>query len=152
MFIERGPAHAQTCEDQAAMRRYARHPGQGELLLAERRIVAGSIWHADQIAAIIVSPSVIGATECVRVAAVALAYGVAAMHASIQHQVDLAVLVARDDHRLQPDLARYVVPWFWNLALMSHIYPFAIPNLFQFLTKDRGIVVDLAVDAIALNE
>src|SRR6266852_3893779 len=136
MFIERGPAHAQTCEDQAAMRRYARHPGQGELLLAERRIVAGSIWHADQIAAIIVSPSVIGATECVRVAAVALAYGVAAMHASIQHQVDLAVLVARDDHRLQSDLASYIVARFRNFTLISYVDPFAIPNLFQLFTKD----------------
>src|SRR5260370_2079036 len=94
----------------------------------------------------------IGASECVRVAAIALAYGVAAMHASVEHDVDVTVVVTRDDHRLQADLARYVVSRFRNLTLMSDVYPFAIPNLFQFLTKDRGIVVYSSVDSIALNE
>src|SRR6266481_1683033 len=134
------------------MRRYSRHAGQADLLLAERRIITGGIGHADQSASVIVSPSMIGASECVRVAAIALAYGVAAMHASVEHQVDLAVVVARNDYGLQPELAGYVVARFRNLTLVSYVYPFAIPNLIQFLTKDRGVVVYSSVDAIVLNE
>src|ERR1700720_1506352 len=116
------------------MRRYSRHAGEAELLLAERRIIPGGIGNADQSAAIVVSPSMIGASECVRVAAIALAYGVAAMHASVEHQVDLAVVVARNDYGLQAELAGYVVARFRNLTLMRDVYPFTIPNLIQFLT------------------
>ena len=152
MLVEGWSALAEAREDQAAMRRYSRDTGEAEFLLAERRIVAGGIRHTDQSAAIVVRPSVIGASESVRVAAIALAYGVAAMHASVEHQVDFAVVVARDDYRLHPDLARYIVAGLRNLTLMSDVYPFAIPNLFQFLAKNRGVVVYSSVDTITLNE
>ena len=93
----------------------------------------------------------IGAAERVRVAALALTYGVAAMHAAVEQQMDRAVLVARDDNRLQSDLARYIVARLGNLTFMSDIYPVAIPYLLQFLFEDGGIVVDAAAHAIVLD-
>src|SRR5271166_2516735 len=105
----------------------ARHLREGKFILAKRLVVAARIRHADQVAAIVIGPAVIGASERMRVAAVALAYGIAAMHTSVEHQLNLAVLVARDDDGLQTDLTRHVVAGLRNLALMRDIDPFAIP-------------------------
>ena len=134
------------------MRPDARHLREGEIILAKRIVVAARVWYADQVAAIVVGPSVIGASERVRVAAVALAYGVAAMHTSVEHQVNRAVLVARNDYRLQADLARDVVAGLRNLALMRDVDPFAIPDFFQLFAKDGAVVIDAPADAIALNQ
>ena len=94
----------------------------------------------------------IGAAEGVRVAALALAYGVAAMGASVEQQMHLAGVVARDDYRLQADLARDVVAGLRDLALMRDVDPFAMPDFVQFVAKDRRIIVDSAVDAVAENQ
>src|SRR5262249_35626786 len=74
------------------------------------------------------------------------------MHAAVEQQMDLAVLFARDDHRLQFDPARYIVAGLGNLAFMSDVYPVAIPDLFQFLVEYRWIVIDSSADAIVLNQ
>ena len=96
--------------------------------------------------------SMVGAAERVRVAALALTYGIASMHAAVEQQMYRTVLVARDNNRLQSDPTRYVVARLWNLTFMSDIYPVAIPYLLQLFFEDGGIVVDSAVHALVLNQ
>src|SRR5208283_1322397 len=130
----------------------ARHLRQAEFVLAKRLVIAAGVGHADQVTAIVVSPSMIGASEGVGVAAVALTHGVAAMHTPVEHELNVAVLVARNDHRLQTDLTRHVVAGLGNLALMRDVNPFAIPDFFELLAENGGVVIDPPADAIALNQ
>src|SRR5260370_12568052 len=128
------------------------HPRERILLARERGVIAGGVRETDQRAPGVVGPSVIGAAKRVRIAGFALAYGVAAMHAAVEQQVDRAILVARNDDRLQSDPARYVVARLGNLTFMRDVYPVAIPDLFQFFFEDGGIVVDSPAHAIVLNK
>ncbi len=152
MLIEAWAGRAQTRENQSAMRRGPRHFCEAELLLAERLDVATRIGHANQIAAIVVSPSVVGAAEGMRITAVALAHRVAAMHAAVEQQMNFAVLVSRYDHWLRADIPRYIVARLRHFTLMCDVYPFAMPDLFQFFLVNRRIIVDTSADAVVEHE
>ena len=94
---------AKTREHQPAIVLDSRRLDESELALVEIASVAIGIGHANQLALIVVGPAVIPASKRAGVAALILAYGRAAMHASIHQDVDVAVLVARHDGGLSPN-------------------------------------------------
>ena len=152
MLFERGAGRAQAREDQAAIDADAWNLRQRELFFPKRRIVTARIRDAHQIAAIIIRPAVIGAAEGMRVAAFALANGVAAMPTAIQQQMNLPVRAARDDHRLQSDRARHVIAGLGNFARVRDVDPLAMPNLRDFVVKDCAIAIELPADAIIMDQ
>src|SRR5579872_1778287 len=151
MLIERRTAGTKTREDKSAMTRDAGHLHQVEVTFAESFIVAAGVRHTGKLAAIVIGPAMIGAPKGVRVAAIALAYGVAAMHTSVEQQIDLTVVVARDDHRLQSDLTRDEVARLRNLAFVGNVDPFARPEFVEFFAEDVIVAVNASADAIVFD-
>src|SRR6185437_5303082 len=66
--------------------------------------------------------------------------------------MDRAILVARNDNRLQPDPARYIVTRLGSLTFMSDVYPVAIPDLLQLFLEDGGVIIDSPAHAIVPDE
>ncbi len=95
-------------EDHAAARR-DRELAHAVLFEAEARghaalaVDAAPERHAEQVAAEVVGPLVIGAHELARIAAIAPAEFGAAMGAAVLEDMDRAVAAARHHHRRRPD-------------------------------------------------
>src|SRR5579863_8864260 len=66
--------------------------------------------------------------------------------------MDRAVLVARDDNRLQADPARYIVAGLGNFAFMRDVYPVAIPYLRELFLEHGRVVVNTPAHAIVLDQ
>src|SRR5579863_3880214 len=152
MILERRAGRRQAREDETAILIDTWNRREPVVLLAKRDVVTTGVGHADQLAAIVVGPAVIGAAEGVGVAALALTDGVAAMHAAVEHQMNRAVLVARDDYGLRTDSAHDVVARLGNFARMSDVNPLAMPDFVELVVEDRTVVIDASVDAIVADQ
>src|SRR3984957_7653359 len=100
MFLERHARRTQAAEDEAAIVRYPRHLHEAELGAIEILSVRVGGGDAVQFAVQQVGPAVIHASEGARVALALLAYGGAAMTASIEQELNLAGLIACHVERL----------------------------------------------------
>src|SRR6266851_856870 len=134
------------------MARDAWHTGERVVALAEGFVIAPGVRHPNQVAAIIVGPSVVGASERVRVAAIALTDGVAAMDTAVEQEANLAVLVARNDYGLQANLAGHVIAGLRYFTFMRDVDPFVIPDLFDLFVEDFGVVIKTAADSVVENQ
>src|SRR5215467_5715765 len=100
MLVERWPVGRQARPDEAAVEADSWHREEAHLLTLEARVVSGRVGHADQPSVGRVRPAVVGAPEMADVPALALAQSGPTVTTSVEEHMDLAVLVARDDHRL----------------------------------------------------
>src|SRR5262249_31584452 len=92
--------------------------------------------HADQAAVIAVGPAVIDALEA---APIALALGAddgAAVAAGVEQAMELAALVAAEDHRPSRHLARAEIAGLLELRGMADIDPAATEDLRHLLAQD----------------
>ena len=85
-----------------------------------------------------VRPAVIRAREALRVALVRFAHGRAAMAAAVLQHVDLAGLVAHDDHRLAADRRRDEVARVRQLAFVRDPDPGAVEDAVEPASNSAG--------------
>jgi hypothetical protein len=109
------PRHAQALQPVRQGVEIVRHAALPLVAAAER--------HAEQRAAEIVGPLVIGADEFLGIAEFVLAEGNPAMGAAIDHDVDRAARIAYDDDRFVADRAALEVAGMGNLRLERDIGP-----------------------------
>ncbi|MNZ60119.1 hypothetical protein D3C78_781800 [compost metagenome] len=99
-----------------------------------------------------VTPAVVRADEAVGLALFVLAYGGAAVTATVEQNVDVLFTIAHHDHRLFADKGGLVVACFRHLAFVCDPYPGAIENLLQFGIKQRRIGIQRGVDTVGLHQ
>src|SRR6516162_6789654 len=102
--------------------------------------------HPDELAVVAVVPAVIDAHEP---AGVALALGAdhgAAMPAGVEQAMELALLVAAEDHRPAGDLARAKIARILQFGSVSDVDPAAAENARHFLAQDFFRDQDFAVE------
>ena len=98
-------------------------------------------------------PGVVGAAE--QLARIALARGAdlrAAMRAAVVQHVDLAVPVARHQHRLAADAGEIVVARVLHLALVADIDPQLFEDPLHFKIEDPGIHIGFAMHPVGLDQ
>ena len=76
------------------------------------------------------------------------------MRAAVEDRVEvLAILVADHDHRAQAHANREERVGFRKLGFVGQVHPrLAAEDLHQFFVEDRGVGVELSVNAIGLDE
>ena len=112
-----------------------------------RRIagVGGVVLDLQQLAAVVEGPAVEGAGEVGAVALLVPAQDRAAVRAGVGQRVELALLVARDHHRLAPDVDAQVVVDVGDLALVGQVDPVALEDVLhleieQLLVGEGGAI------------
>src|SRR6185503_16134442 len=100
---QRDAGGRQAGEDEAAIARHARYAGEPVLALVEAGVAPG-VRRAQQLAAQIVRPAVIGTGECPRAAPLGHAHLGASVGAAIDEDRQRAVLAADHDDRLGADV------------------------------------------------
>ncbi len=92
------------------------------------------------------------APEVARIAPLALAHGRPSVPAAVEQDVNLAVLVPRENDRFCTDARGLVVSWLRDLARMSHIDPGAAENMLHLRVEYGGVRVDIRPHATVFNK
>ena len=113
------------------------------------RVLGGLlVLDLEQLAGVAERPAVEGTGEAALVAVLLAAQHRAAVGAGVDHRVELAVLAARDDHRLAAYGGGEVVVDRGNLALVREIDPVAFEDVLHLQLEKRGIGEDVAAAAV----
>src|SRR5215468_1158363 len=138
-------------EHEAAIGLHAGSVQKATGALVERGVPAG-IGHAEELAAHIVGPAVVGTLEGARVTVGRRAHHGAAMHAAVQQHPHPRVAGAREDDGLPAQRARDEIARARDLALVTHEHPAAVKDPLHLVVEDTRVPVQRSVDAIALYE
>ncbi len=115
MLGEADAGRAEGAENEAPVGVDSGHPRHREIGLVELWTVARRVRGADQRTRACERPAVIRAPESGGVAALELAHGIAAVRAPVQQNVGGPLGVAGQDHRLEADDPRHVIPGLGDL-------------------------------------
>ncbi len=149
---ERWRIGVERAEDEAAIAVDPRHLRDVELRVLEVAGIAVGPRHRAQLAAVEIAPAVIGAGEDACVALFLAAERGAAVGAAVEQRPDLAVAVAQEDDRAQPETHGDVVVVLGDLALVAKIDPDRAEDVGHLRLEDRRVGVDQAMDAIVLHQ
>ena len=154
VFRERGPVGREAGEHEAAIAVHARHAPHRVLRRSEVDVgrIALPLRDRGQHPVRAVGPTVIGAAEQARVAALHRANLKAAVRAAVEDDVDSSFAVARHQNRLGPDPRGNEVVRCGHLGLVADEHPRATEDLAHLEVEDRGVRVDAAVDAIGAHQ
>src|SRR5277367_1883685 len=150
VLCQRGTVGSEAAEHKALVRVDSRHSPEGKVELA--LAVALEERETDQFAVVAIRPTVVRAAKCRRAALGVVAYLVAPMCAAVQQEVQNPVAAAGHDDVLQPEAFSHVVAGLGHFGLMTDENPAAIPDLAEFLGKDRRVGVQRAVHLVTLDQ
>ncbi|CAB4836321.1 unannotated protein [freshwater metagenome] len=152
MFDERHDVDRQAREHEPAIRIASRHRTQPERVTVERVAVLLRMRNPDETAAVSKRPTVIRTGEKPAVAPLVWAHHCASMRATVHQHPNHAVVAAREDHRLAPELARPVVARFGYLAFVADEHPPVMEDPVDLLFEDLRIGVHRIVHAVVEHE
>ena len=132
--------------------RDARHPGEAELFLRRRPVVATAERTTEQPARVAERPAVVRAAERAGVSTLDVAHDVPAMAAAVEEQVNVPLPVAGHDHGLRADRLEHVVVGLRDLARVPDVDPRPVPDALELQDEHRRVGVQRPVDAIRPDE
>src|SRR6185369_910747 len=103
-------------------------------------------WNRDEPAVQRVVPAVIAADEVLRVPLLAAAQRVATMATAVEQDIDVAVVVADDDHLILADVVDEVVARLRDLRLVAHEVPATSEDPFELEFVDLLVREDAPIE------
>lgn len=138
-------------EDEAPVGAHARGAGETVGALVEA-VIAPGIRNAQERAAQIVGPAVIGAGEGPGAPAVGRAHLGAAVHAAVHQHGHLAARPPHHDDGLGAEMTGHEIAGTGDLALVAHEHPAAMEDALHLVGEDAGVRVERGVDLIVLDQ